>query len=136
MFGDPIEVYRLTAKAGGSQAATSPPKFQERQRMQVGMGMGASSYFEQPRNTDFTIVVSGSDCTPCVALKPPKLNTMQALPSSRLRDGITEAWAGPVRLPLRRTGHESRKLKGPTAHVGRWALSPVYHFPFVRTVLF
>ncbi len=94
--------------------------------MQVGMG--TSSYFGQPSNTDFTIVVSGTGCTPCEALKPPKRDTMQAVPSSSLRDGITEAWAGPVRLPLRRTGHSSQKLDNSTALVGRWALNPVYCF--------
>lgn len=79
----------------------SSPMATEQEHVTVSMlwtqvGMGVDSSFMPPHDTDFTVVVSGSVCTPCQTLMP----ALQPVPSDSLQPGITKAMTGPVRLDV------------------------------------
>lgn len=56
--------------------------------------MGVNSTFTPPQNTDFSVVISGSDCTPCQTLT----ESLEMVPEEMLQPGIHNATIGLVRL--------------------------------------
>ncbi len=52
------------------------------------VGMGMSSHFKSPKNTDFVLVINGNACTPCKALRLYKWHKRR----SRIQ-GVSEVWS-------------------------------------------
>lgn len=72
----------------------------------IAVGMGVFSVFSPPRNTDFTVVVSGDTCTPCKALLP----LLKPVPADQLRHGVAAAWSSVGLTILHRSQNEGMDI--------------------------
>ena len=60
----------------------------------MAVGMGMFSHTPAPKNTDFTVVISGDVCTPCKALMP----LVDPVTDLTTQPQLSAAWSGQARV--------------------------------------
>ena len=69
----------------------------------MSVGMGVSSTYKSPSNTDFVIVVNGPQCTPCKSLSHALTEDQ---PAAAVLPTVSQAWSGKGLLMLQRRENE------------------------------